>query len=83
MRLSDRIMAQHKSNDEKKNTLKKTLVLYTMNEINGVKSIFDRIPIHLFEKSGCFSRYIQFLYDRHQKHQRPPSSPRLSPLLKL
>ena len=40
MRPSDRIMAQNKLNEEKKNALKKTLVLYTMNEINGVKSIF-------------------------------------------
>ena len=43
-------LIQYKSNNEKKNALKKTLVLYTMNEINGVKSIFDRIPIHLFDQ---------------------------------
>ena len=34
----------------KKNALKKTLVLYTMNEIQGVKAIFDKIPIHLFDQ---------------------------------
>ena len=43
-------MAQDKSNEKKKNPLKKTLVLYTMNEIEGIKSIFDRIPIHLFDE---------------------------------
>ena len=30
--------------------LKKTLLLYTMNEIEGVKSIFDKIPINLFDE---------------------------------
>ena len=40
---------QDKSNEKKKNPLKKTLVLYTMNEIEGIKSIFDRIPIDLFD----------------------------------
>ena len=43
-------MIQDKSNDKEKNTLKKTLVLYTMNEIQGIKSIFDKIPIHLFDQ---------------------------------
>ena len=43
-------MAQDRSNEKKKNPLKKTLVLYTMNEIEGIKSIFDRIPIHLFDE---------------------------------
>ena len=43
-------MTQDKSNDKKKNALKKTLVLYTMNEIQGVKAIFDKIPIHLFDQ---------------------------------
>jgi len=41
---------QDKSNEKKKNPLKKTLVLYTMNEIEGIKSIFDRIPISLFDE---------------------------------
>ena len=41
---------QDKSNKKKKNPLKKTLVLYTMNEIQGVKAIFDKIPIHLFDQ---------------------------------
>ena len=41
---------QDKSNEKKKNPLKKTLVLYTMNEIQGVKAIFDKIPIHLFDQ---------------------------------
>ena len=41
---------QDKSNAKKKNPLKKTLVLYTMNEIEGIKSIFDRIPISLFDE---------------------------------
>ena len=41
---------QGKSNEKKKNPLKKTLVLYTMNEIEGIKSIFDRIPISLFDE---------------------------------
>ena len=43
-------MIQNKSNNKEKNTLKKTLVLYTMNEIQGIKSIFDKIPIHLFDQ---------------------------------
>ena len=43
-------MTQDKSNAKKKNALKKTLVLYTMNEIQGIKSIFDRIPISLFDE---------------------------------
>jgi len=43
-------LIQYKSNDEKKKALKKTLVLYTMNEIQGVKAIFDKIPIHLFDQ---------------------------------
>ena len=43
-------MVQDKSNEKKKNPLKKTLVLYTMNEIEGIKSIFDRIPISLFDE---------------------------------
>jgi len=43
-------LAQDKSNEKKKNPLKKTLVLYTMNEIEGIKSIFDRIPISLFDE---------------------------------
>ena len=41
---------QDKSNEKKKNPLKKTLVLYTMNEIEGIKSIFDRIPISIFDE---------------------------------
>ena len=43
-------MAQDRSNEKKKNPLKKTLVLYTMNEIEGIKSIFDRIPISIFDE---------------------------------
>jgi glycosyltransferase involved in cell wall biosynthesis len=31
-------------------TKKKTLILYTMNEIKGVKAIFDKIPQHLFDQ---------------------------------
>ena len=30
--------------------LKKTLLFYTMNEIEGVKNIFDKIPINLFDE---------------------------------
>ena len=30
--------------------LKKTLLFYTMNEIEAVKSIFDKIPINLFDE---------------------------------
>ncbi len=30
--------------------MKKTLVMYTMNEIDGVKGIFDKIPIELFDQ---------------------------------
>ena len=31
-------------------TKKKTLILYTMNEIDGIKAIFDKIPRHLFDQ---------------------------------
>ena len=30
--------------------MKKTLVMYTMNEIEGVKGIFEKIPIDLFDQ---------------------------------
>lgn len=30
--------------------MKKTLIFYTMNEIQGVKAIFDKIPISLFDQ---------------------------------
>lgn len=43
-------MTHYNSNNDEKNTLKKTLVMYTMNEIEGVKAIFDQIPIHLFNQ---------------------------------
>ena len=43
-------MTQDKSNAKKKNALKKTLVLYTMNEIQGIKSMFDKIPINIFDQ---------------------------------
>ena len=43
-------MTHYNSNNYEKNTLKKTLVMYTMNEIEGVKAIFDQIPIHLFNQ---------------------------------
>ena len=43
-------MTQDKSNTKKKNALKKTLVLYTMNEIQGIKSMFDKIPINIFDQ---------------------------------
>lgn len=29
---------------------KRTLILYTMNEIDGIKAIFDKIPINLFDQ---------------------------------
>jgi glycosyltransferase involved in cell wall biosynthesis len=43
-------LTHYNSNNDEKNTLKKTLVMYTMNEIEGVKAIFDQIPIHLFNQ---------------------------------
>ena len=43
-------MTHYNSNNDEKNTLKKTLVMYTMNEIEGVKAIFGQIPIHLFNQ---------------------------------
>lgn len=30
--------------------MKKTLVMYTMNEIDGVKALLEKIPIHLFDQ---------------------------------
>ncbi len=30
--------------------MKKTLVMYTMNEIEGVKGIYDKIPIEMFDE---------------------------------
>ena len=72
MRSSDQIMAQHKLNDEKKNALKKTLVLYTMNEIDGVKAIFDKIPIHLFDQFFVMDNHsddgtVEFLEEHNVK----------------
>ena len=48
---------------------KKTLVLYTMNEIQGIKSIFDRIPIDLFDQFFVMDNHsddgtIEFLEER-------------------
>ena len=43
-------MIHYNSSKDEKNTLKKTLVMYTMNEVEGVKAIFDQIPIHLFNQ---------------------------------
>ena len=62
-------MIQDKSNDREKNTLKKTLVLYTMNEIQGIKSIFDKIPIHLFDQFFVMDNHsddgtVKFLEER-------------------
>ena len=55
-------MTQDKSNAKKKNALKKTLVLYTMNEIQGIKSMFDKIPINIFDQ--FFPRQVSF-EDKH------------------
>jgi glycosyltransferase involved in cell wall biosynthesis len=62
-------LIQDKSNDREKNTLKKTLVLYTMNEIQGIKSIFDKIPIHLFDQFFVMDNHsddgtVKFLEER-------------------
>ena len=62
-------MTQDKSNAKKKNALKKTLVLYTMNEIQGVKAIFDKIPIHLFDQFFVMDNHsddgtVEFLEER-------------------
>ena len=62
-------MIQNKSNNKEKNTLKKTLVLYTMNEIQGIKSIFDKIPIHLFDQFFVMDNHsddgtVKFLEER-------------------
>ena len=32
------------------NIMKKTLVMYTMNEIEGVKALLEKIPTHLFDQ---------------------------------
>ena len=63
---------QDKSNEKKKNPLKKTLVLYTMNEIEGIKSIFDRIPIHLFDQFFVMDNHsddgtVEFLEENNVK----------------
>jgi len=43
-------MKKSSESDIKHTQLKKTLVLYTMNEIEGVKSIFNKIPHNLFDE---------------------------------
>ena len=65
-------MAQHKSNGEEKNALKKTLVLYTMNEIDGIKAIFDKIPIRLFDQFFVMDNHsddgtVEFLEENNVK----------------
>ena len=65
-------MSQNKSNGEKKNASKKTLVLYTMNEIEGIKAIFDKIPIHLFDQFFVMDNHsddgtVKFLEERDVK----------------
>jgi glycosyltransferase involved in cell wall biosynthesis len=65
-------LAQRKSNGEEKNTLKKTLVLYTMNEIDGIKAIFDKIPIRLFDQFFVMDNHsddgtVEFLEENNVK----------------
>ena len=62
-------MTQDKSNAKKKNALKKTLVLYTMNEIQGIKSMFDKIPINIFDQFFVMDNHsddgtVEFLEER-------------------
>ena len=50
--------------------MKKTLVLYTMNEIEGIKGIFSKIPIHLFDQFFVMDNHsndgtIEFLEERN------------------
>ena len=63
-------MIQDKSNAKKKNALKKTLVLYTMNEIQGIKSMFGKIPINLFDQFFVMDNHsddgtVEFLEERN------------------
>jgi len=50
--------------------MKKTLVLYTMNEIEGVKGIFEKIPINLFDQFIVMDNHsndgtVEFLKERN------------------
>ena len=79
-------MSENKSNTKEKNTLKKTLVLYTMNEIEGIKMIFDRIPIHLFDQFFVMDNHsddgtIQFLEERNIKVIQQKKSGRTNALI--
>ena len=65
-------MTQDKSNAKKKNALKKTLVLYTMNEIQGIKSMFDKIPINIFDQFFVMDNHsddgtVEFLEENNVK----------------
>jgi glycosyltransferase involved in cell wall biosynthesis len=65
---------------------KKTLVLYTMNEIQGIKSIFDRIPIDLFDQFFVMDNHsddgtIEFLEERGIKVIQQKKSGRTNALI--
>jgi len=52
--------------------MKKTLVMYTMNEIEGVKGIYDKIPIEMFDEFFVMDNHsndgtIEFLKEREIK----------------
>ena len=52
--------------------LKKTLIFYTMNELQGVSSIFEKIPIHLFDEFFTIDNHstdgtIEFLEEKKVK----------------
>ena len=79
-------MSQNKSNGEKKNASKKTLVLYTMNEIEGIKAIFDKIPIHLFDQFFVMDNHsddgtVKFLEERDVKVIQQKKSGRTNALI--
>jgi len=84
-------LTQDKSNAKKKNALKKTLVLYTMNEIQGIKSMFNKIPINIFDQFFVMDNHsddgtVEFLEEhgvRVIQQKNPEEQMRSSKLLNM
>ena len=66
--------------------MKKTLVLYTMNEIEGVKGIFEKIPINLFDQFIVMDNHsndgtVEFLKERNIEIIQQKNSGRTNALI--
>jgi dolichol-phosphate mannosyltransferase len=65
--------------------MKKTLIIFTRNEIEGVKQIFDLIPIHLFDEviavdGQSTDGTVEYLEERGVKVHRQRESGRVNAL---